>query len=113
MISKEFKINECDKCVYVLNTVNEYVILYLYVDYMLIIGGNYHMVKSTKDMLNSRFDMKDMGLIDIILGIKITRTINNLILDQSHYVDKFLEKFNKNENTIIRLPIDKSSFIQE
>nr|GEZ78568.1 hypothetical protein [Tanacetum cinerariifolium] len=37
---------------------------------------NDKMIKSTKDMLKSKFDMKDMGLADVILGIKIIRTQN-------------------------------------
>lgn len=69
-----FKINECDKCVYVKDTKNGYVILYLYVDYILIIGSNDKMIKSTKEILNSRFDTKDMSLADELLGIKILRT---------------------------------------
>ena len=40
MISNGFKINECDKCVYVKDTNDGYVILCLYVDDMLIIGSN-------------------------------------------------------------------------
>ncbi|GKE68973.1 retrotransposon protein, putative, ty1-copia subclass, partial [Tanacetum coccineum] len=31
--------------------------------------------RSTKDMLKSKFDMKDMGLADVILGIKIIRSL--------------------------------------
>ena len=74
MMSHGFKINECDKCVYVKYTTLRYVIVCLYVDDMLIIGSNDKMIASTKNMLNSRFDMKDMGLVDLILGIKIKRT---------------------------------------
>ena len=73
MLKSGFRINECDKCVYTKDTENGYVILCLYVDDMLIIGSNDKMIKS-KDMLNSRFDMKDIGPVDVILGIKITRT---------------------------------------
>ncbi|KAJ9540180.1 LOW QUALITY PROTEIN: hypothetical protein OSB04_026686 [Centaurea solstitialis] len=43
-------------------------------------------------MLKSKFDMKDMGLSYVILGIKITRTQNSLVLSQTHYVDKILEE---------------------
>ena len=60
MITSGFKINEYDKCIYVKDTENGYVIVCLYVDDMLIIGSNDKMIKSTKNMLNSRFDMKDM-----------------------------------------------------
>ena len=41
---------------------------------MLIVGNDDKMIASTKNMLNSRFDMEDMGLTDVILGIKIKRT---------------------------------------
>ena len=80
MMANGLKINECDKCVYVKSTKDNYVILCLYVDDMLIVGSNDRMIKSTKNMLNSRFDMKDMGPADVILGIKIKRSPNGLIL---------------------------------
>ncbi|KAJ9540365.1 hypothetical protein OSB04_026871 [Centaurea solstitialis] len=64
---------------------------------MLIIGGDDKMIRSTKDMLKSKFDMKDMGLSYVILGIKITRTQNSLVLSQTHYVDKILEKIYKGD----------------
>ena len=37
------------------------------------IGSNDKIVKSTKDILKYRFDMKNMGLADVILVIKILR----------------------------------------
>jgi hypothetical protein len=73
---------------------------------MLIVGSNDKMVKITKDMLKARFDMKDMGLADVILGVKILRTQYGLVLTQSHYVDKILEKFNSGDKAIARSPID-------
>ena len=74
MLESEFRINEYGKCINVKDTENAYVILCLYVNDMLIIGHNDKMIKSIKDMLNSRFDVKDMGPADVILRIKITRT---------------------------------------
>ena len=80
MLANEFKTNECDKCVYVKDTENGYVILCLYVHDMLIVGSDDKMIKSTREMLKSRFDMKDMGLANVILGIKISRTSDGLVL---------------------------------
>ena len=80
MMSHGFKFNECDKCVYVKDTKLGYVIVCLYVDEMIIVGSDDKMTASTKNILNSRFDMKDMGLVDVILGIKIKRTSKGLIL---------------------------------
>ena len=80
MMSHGFKINECDKCVYVKNIEHRYVIVCLYAYNMLIVGSDDKIITSTKNMLNSRFDMKDMGLADVILGIKIIRTSYGIIL---------------------------------
>lgn len=113
MLGSGFKINECDKCVYTKDTTHGYVILCLYVDDMLIIGSDDKIIKSTKDMLKSKFDMKDMGLADVILGVKITRTQNGLVLSQTHYVDKILEKFNQGDTSIARTPIDTSQHLSK
>ncbi|GJZ34017.1 retrotransposon protein, putative, ty1-copia subclass [Tanacetum coccineum] len=109
MLESGFKINECGKCVYVKDTSSGYVILCLYVDDMLIIGSNNKMIKSTKDMLKSNFDMKDMGLADVILVIKIIRTHNGLLLSQAHYVDKILNTHNAGDFGLARTLIDTST----
>ena len=82
MMTNGFKINECDKCVYVKNIERGFVIICLYVDDILIIGSKNEIIKTTKDMFNNKFDMKDLGVADVILGIKISKTSNGLILSQ-------------------------------
>ncbi|XP_035831899.1 secreted RxLR effector protein 161-like [Helianthus annuus] len=47
-----------------------------------------------------------MGLADVILGVKITRTQSGLVLSQPYYVDKILEKFNGNDSNVARTPLD-------
>ena len=59
MMSHDFKINECNKCAYVKDIEHGYVIVCLYVDDMFIANSDDKMITSTKNMLNSRFDMKD------------------------------------------------------
>ena len=105
MMLHGFKINKCDS-VYVKNVEHGYVIVCLYIDDMLIVGSDGKMIASTKNMLNSKFDMKDLGLVNVILGIKIKRTSGGLILSQSHYVDTILGKFDKDNSGIARTPID-------
>ena len=107
-MSNGFTINECDKCVYVKDTNNGYVIVCLYVDDMLILGSNNYIITTTKKMLSSKFNMKDLGVADVILGIKISRTSGGLILSQPHYIEKLLDKFDKEESNIARTPVDIS-----
>ena len=83
-----------------------YVIVCLYVDEILIVGSDVKMITSTKNMLNSRFNMKDLILIDVILGIKVKRTSDGLILSQSHYVDTILGKIDKDNFGIARTFVD-------
>jgi len=54
ILSNKGKINKVDKCIYMKNTDKSYVIVYLYVEYMLILVNNDHMIKSTKKMLIKR-----------------------------------------------------------
>ena len=92
-MSNGFQINECDKCVYVKNTPNHIVIVCLYVDDMLIMSKDISDINATKRMLVSKFDMKDLGVADLILGIKILRTPQGLALSQTHYINMVLEKY--------------------
>ena len=78
----------------------------LYVDDMLIVDSDDKMIISTKNMLNSRFNIKDMRLADVILGIKILRTSDELILSQTHYVDNIFGKFDKDNSGISRTEVD-------
>ena len=41
---------------------------------MLLLGTNIEVIKSTKRMLSNNFDMKDLRVADVILGIKIKNT---------------------------------------
>ena len=61
---------------YIKDIEHGYVIVCMCVDNMFIVGSDDKMIISTKNMLNSRFDMKYMGLADVILGIKLIRTSN-------------------------------------
>ena len=74
---------------------------------MLILGTNIEIIKSTKRMLSNSFDMKDLRIADVILGIKITRTPDGISLSQSHYMNKMIERLKDHgikENTNIFLP---------
>ncbi|KAL0332983.1 UNVERIFIED_CONTAM: Retrovirus-related Pol polyprotein from transposon TNT 1-94 [Sesamum calycinum] len=106
MLSNGFKINECDKCVYVKSTQHSFIIVCLYVDDMLIMGSNRDIILTTKKMLTKHFDMKDMGLADVILGIKISKTSDGLALSQSHYVETILKKFKAYESPPAKTPVD-------
>ena len=90
MLSNGFKINKCDKCVYIKNTPNHEVIVCLYVDDMLIISKNIIDINATKRMLSKSFDMKDLGVADFIQCIKIYRTPQGLRYHSLTILTKYL-----------------------
>ena len=50
-----------DKCAYAKSTPNDYIIVCLYMDDMLIFRSNNDIIRATKKKLTKHFDMKYMG----------------------------------------------------
>nr|GEU95311.1 BOI-related E3 ubiquitin-protein ligase 1-like [Tanacetum cinerariifolium] len=66
-----YLLNQADKCVYSkFDETGKGVMIFLYVDDMLIFGTKQVQVDLTKEFLSSRFSMKDIGEADVILVSK-------------------------------------------
>ena len=50
--------------------------------------------------------MKDLGVDDVILGIKIIKTTNGLNLTQSSYIEKVLKRFGHFDDKFAHTPFD-------
>jgi len=89
-----FHHNGADKCMYSKFTKKKIsVIICLYVDDMLIYSINMIGIVETKRYLTSIIKMKDLGKVDTILDIKVKKQSNGYALNQSHYIEKMLDKF--------------------
>ncbi|GJY90521.1 zinc finger, CCHC-type containing protein [Tanacetum coccineum] len=107
VLSSGFLLNQSDKCVYSkFDSSGKGVIICLYVDDMLIFGTDQTEVDKTKKFLSSKFSMKDMGEADVILGIKIKRENKGIVITQSHYIEKILKKFNREDCSPVSTPMD-------
>nr|GEW88432.1 zinc finger, CCHC-type [Tanacetum cinerariifolium] len=73
-----------------------------------IMPGNDNKVDLIKEFVSSKFFIKDMGEIDVILGIKIKPESNGIAISQSHYIKKQLKKFNYFDCTLVSTPMDTS-----
>ncbi|KAK1558124.1 hypothetical protein QYE76_016361 [Lolium multiflorum] len=94
LTAEGFVVNEADKCVYYRHGGGEGVILCLYVDDILIFGTNLNVIKEVKEFLSRCFEMKDLGVADVILNIKLLKDDDGgITLLQSHYVEKILSRF--------------------
>ena len=102
-----------DKCVYTKCTGKDCVIIALYVDDMLIFSTSPSMVHSTKRFLASQFDMKDMGEAKVILGVKIIRMGDSIMLSQEHYVEKILKRFGHFDAKPVSTPYDANTHLMK
>ena len=64
-------------------------------------------------MLHSWFDMKDLGVANLILGVKIQRDPDGYIVTQSHYIEKVLRKFGHYDDKPVVTPFDPSSHLKK
>nr|GEX82103.1 zinc finger, CCHC-type [Tanacetum cinerariifolium] len=109
VLSNGYLLNQANKCV--CRKFDEFgkgVIIFLYVDDMLIFGTDQVQVDMTKEFLSSRFSIKDMREADVILGIRIKHESNGITISQSHYIEKVLKKFNYFDCTPVSTLMDTS-----
>ena len=86
----------------------------LYVDDILIFGTNLKVIEEVKSFLSQNFEMKDHGVADVILNIKLLRdNEGGITLLQSHYVEKVLSRFGFSDCKPSQTPYDPSGLVQK
>ncbi|KAK8570584.1 hypothetical protein V6N13_032201 [Hibiscus sabdariffa] len=104
----EVPMNGSDACLYSKMFGTDCVIISLYVDNMLIFSPNIESINKTKSFLSTKFEMTNLGEVDVILGVKVTKTEKGFSLGQTHYVEKVLTKFDSFDVIPVRTPYDSS-----
>ncbi|XP_073148775.1 retrovirus-related Pol polyprotein from transposon TNT 1-94 isoform X1 [Henckelia pumila] len=86
---------------------NDYIILLLYMDDMLVAGPNKDRVQELKAQLAREFDMKDLGPANKILGMQVHRDRSNrkIWLSQKNYLKKVLQRFNMQDSKPVSTPL--------
>lgn len=70
---------------------SESIFIHLYVHDMIIFCACIDVVNETKCLLTSKYDMKDLGETNIILGGKIIRRDSGVMFIQEHYMEWYLK----------------------
>ncbi|XP_065622868.1 uncharacterized mitochondrial protein AtMg00810-like [Quercus suber] len=68
------------------------ILLFLYVDDMIIIGDNLSGIQEFKDFLSQQFEMKDLGHLSYFLGLEITHSTDGLYITQAKYTSELLSQ---------------------
>nr|GEV50093.1 retrovirus-related Pol polyprotein from transposon TNT 1-94 [Tanacetum cinerariifolium] len=97
IMSLKYNRLHADPCVYFKRFGNnDFIILLLYVDDMLVASPNKDHINKLTAQLTREFEMKDLGPANKILGVQIHRDIvsRKFWLSQKSYVKKILQRFN-------------------
>lgn len=94
---------KCSNCMYAYN--NE-TILVIYVDDIVIFAKNACSMNEVKKLIMSKYEIKDLGAVSYLLGIKIERKNDCMALSQTKYIDKLLNEFNMNNCKSVKTPIE-------
>ena len=69
------------------------VIVYLYVDDLLVIGGNEAWIIVLKHNMMKMFEMTELGEISYFLGMEIKQAQNEIFVCQRKYLKEILKRF--------------------
>eukprot|EP00253_Pinus_taeda_P031848 PITA_31848 len=74
---------------------------------MLLVGNDKEIIQDLKTQLSSKFNMKDTGAANYILGMEIKRdqAKRKLWLNQRKYVEKISQRFNMKDSKPVKVPI--------
>ena len=93
LLKINFTRSKSDPCIYVKFDLNDNIecILAVYVDDILI-AGNPSEVEKTKVMIKNKLNIKDIGDVDFVIGIKFEKCNDGYILHQKRYINDILNK---------------------
>ena len=63
-------------------------------------------INETKSFLYSKFEIKDMGVANVILCL--SKLVHGIVISQSHYVEKTLERFESTKCRLVKTHYDSS-----
>jgi hypothetical protein len=104
-----------DQCVYSKEEGDHFIYVALYANDMPLDGNNMDVIKEMKNNLSSKFDMKDLGAVDFILGMKIKRdqAIRNIWVNQRKYSETILKRFNMQNWKPVKASIPMGEIVEQ
>ncbi|KAI0488007.1 hypothetical protein KFK09_027830 [Dendrobium nobile] len=91
LLARGFRFSRSDTSLLLLLKNNVQIYFLIYVDDIILTGSDPNAIKSLLADLHSTFALKQLGQINLFLGIQVTHTSHGLFLTQAHYAAKLLK----------------------
>ena len=82
------------------------VIIAIYVNDIIIATANDKIAQSIKTSLKEWYKVKDLGLINWILGIEVTKNGPNYSMNQTQYIKNMLKRYGAERLTPVKTPME-------
>ena len=95
IISLGFQRSKADACIYMKKSEDILIYFALYVDDILLACTSEAIINEHKQQITNRYSVKDLGVIKYFLGLQIDRDMmnNTITINQSHFIDRILDRF--------------------
>jgi Reverse transcriptase (RNA-dependent DNA polymerase) len=106
LLSHKFKTSEADHSLFIYTTPQDTIYLLVYVDDILVTENNQAIIVSLMQALNNQFSIKNLGNLNLFLGIEATYHDDKVYLTQTRYLEKILERATMTFVKPIQTPIE-------
>ena len=93
-----------DACLYMRVKGIKVTIIGLYVDDLLIASTDLEELARTKNLMHRNYKMKDLGLCEMVLGIRVQQSKDGIRIDQTHYVEEMISLLFPNGLNSVKTP---------
>ncbi|WVZ21733.1 hypothetical protein V8G54_000277 [Vigna mungo] len=83
----------------------ETLLVYLYVDDLLITGSSVAEIEEFKTKMKNEFEMTELGSLSYFLGLEFVQTNSGILMHQKRYVLSTLERFNLSNCNCTTIPV--------
>ena len=87
------------------------ILLFLYVDDIIITSDDLGGIQELKDFLSQQFEMKDLGYLSYFLGLEITRSTNGLYITQAKYASELLSRAGLTDSKTVDTPVELNAHL--
>lgn len=100
--TQNLKRSRVDPCIYL----RDGLIVFVYVDDIIIAGRTEELVRNLSDQFKLRFKMKDLGEPSRILGLDLVKTSQGILLSGKQMIEDMLAKFDMQGSRYVSTPMD-------